>query len=280
MSAHQASHVPITTGYVATEGDDLYYEVRGHGPALLMISGGGGDAGFFSLVADRLSDEYKVITYDRRGNSRSSRNEPQNFEISQQSRDAVAVLRAAGETAAFVCGNSGGAVIALDMAKTQPQALRAAVVHEPPVVRVLPDAAKWQRFFAGLYQLSFRFGPSLAMLRVALLLGIPRRAFRTVPEDFAIRNGKNQAFFIKHELLPFSNYQPDITLLQRNGAKLFMAAGNMTLAKQKCFGRTAPILADMLGCAMVVFPGHHLSYFDLADEWSATLRDVLHRAAR
>jgi pimeloyl-ACP methyl ester carboxylesterase len=268
----------LKTGCVTTEGDDIYYEVRGHDQPLLMISGGGGDAGFFSLVADLLSDEYKVITYDRRGNSRSSRNEPQNFEISQQSRDAVAVLRAAGERSAFVFGNSGGAVIALDMAKTQPQAIRAAVVHEPPVLRVLPDSAKWRRFIAGLYQMSFRFGANIAMIRFALALGIPWRAFRSVPEDFATRNGKNHEFFLKHEMLPFSNYKPDVATIKRNGVKLFMAAGNMTLDKQKFYGRTAPILADMLDCLMVVFPGHHLSYFDMAGEWSATLRDVLHRA--
>src|SRR6478672_3116202 len=164
MQTDQAMYLPVTTGCVTTEGDDIYYEVRGHGQPLLMISGGGGDAGFYSLVADRLSDEYKVITYDRRGNSRSSRHEPQNFEISQQSRDAVAVLRAAGESSAFVCGNSGGAVIALDMAKTQPQAIRAAVIHEPPVLRVLPDSAKRQHFIAGLYQMAFRFGANITML--------------------------------------------------------------------------------------------------------------------
>ena len=79
--------VGIQRGCVSTEGDDLYYEVRGEGQPLLMISGGGGDAGFFTFIADILSDEYKVITYDRRANSRSTRNEPQNFEISQQSRD-------------------------------------------------------------------------------------------------------------------------------------------------------------------------------------------------
>jgi pimeloyl-ACP methyl ester carboxylesterase len=279
MQADQAKYAPIATGSVATEGDTIYYEVRGHGAPLLMISGGGGDAGFFSLVADRLSNEYKIITYDRRGNSRSSRNDPQNFEISQQSRDAVAVLRAAGEQAAFVFGNSGGAVIALDMARTQPQAIRAAVVHEPPVLRVLPDSEKWRRFFAGLYQMVFRFGPNITMLRFALTLGIPWRTFGSVPKDFATRNSKNQDFFIKHEMLSFSNYQPDIALIRQNGVKLVMAAGKITLDKQKYYGRTAPILANMLGCELVVFPGHHLSYFDMADAWSATLREVLHGAA-
>lgn len=143
--------VTVKSGRVTTEGDDLYYEVRGQGQPLLMIPPAGGDGDFYAAVADILCDEYKVITYDRRANARSTMNDPQNFEISQQSRDAVSVLRAAEETSAFVFGNSSGAVIALDMAKTQPQAVQAVLVHEAPVPRVLPLARKWQRFFARVY---------------------------------------------------------------------------------------------------------------------------------
>ena len=55
----------VKTGYVNSEGDDLYYEVRGTGAPLLMIAGGGGDAGFFFLVAEILAGEFKVITYLR-----------------------------------------------------------------------------------------------------------------------------------------------------------------------------------------------------------------------
>ena len=138
--------VTVKSGRVTTEGDDLYYEVRGQGQPLLMIPPAGGDGWQYSFVADILADEYKVITYDRRANARSTMNDPQNFEISQQSRDAVAVLRAAGETSAFVFGNSSGAVIALDMAKTQPQAVRAVVAHEPPVPRVHPNAREMAAF--------------------------------------------------------------------------------------------------------------------------------------
>jgi len=57
-----------------------------------------------SSRADILSDEYKVITDDRRADARTTMNEPQNFEISQQSCDVVAVLRAAGEESAFIFG--------------------------------------------------------------------------------------------------------------------------------------------------------------------------------
>src|ERR1051325_2735596 len=109
----KTQRVGLRTGYVSTEGDELYYEVRGQGPSLLMIPGGG-DGRIYSIVADILSDEYMVITYDRRGNARSTCNDPQNFEVSQQSRDAAAVLNAVGETSAFVFGSSSGAVIALD----------------------------------------------------------------------------------------------------------------------------------------------------------------------
>lgn len=35
----------MRSGRLTADGADLYYEVRGAGPALLMISGAGGDAG-------------------------------------------------------------------------------------------------------------------------------------------------------------------------------------------------------------------------------------------
>jgi pimeloyl-ACP methyl ester carboxylesterase len=277
----QIRNVEVKTGTVMTEGDELYYEVRGQGQPLLMIPGGGGDGRIYAFVAAILSDEYKVITYDRRGNARSTRNDPQNFEISQQSRDAVAVLEAEGETSAFVFGCSSGAVIALDMAKTQPQAVKAAVVHEPPVVCVLPDHKKWLRFFAGLYYTAFRFGVPIAMLRFGVLLGLPLiRALRKVdvPHEEAAKMAANDDFFLKQELILVTSYQPDIKLIKHNGVKVFMAAGKWTLEKKKVYGRTVPILAQLLGCEMVTFPGHHVSYVDLPQEWSVVLRAVLHRA--
>ena len=132
---------------VTTEGDALYFELRGIGRPLLIIPGGGGDGGSYSAVADILSDEFKVITYDRRANARSTMNEPQNFEMSQQSRDAAVVIRAAGETSAFVFGNSSGAVIALDIAKTQAQAARAIIEHESAACTPTPARREMAALF-------------------------------------------------------------------------------------------------------------------------------------
>ncbi len=282
----------VQSGRVTTEGDELYYEVRGQGQPLLLIPPGGGDGDFYAAVADLLCDEYKVITYDRRANARSTMNDPQNFEISQQSRDAVAVLRAAGETSAFVFGNSSGAVIALDMAKTQPQAVRAVVVHEAPVPRVLPQARKWQRFFAGVSVTAFRFGSYLAAIQFMLGIKVPIRKLATAQikaneytksrreqsGERRISNKVTADVLVKLELLPVTNYLPDVELIKKNGVRVFMAVGTWAVEKKTWYAQAAHMLAEQLGCELVTFPGHHGSYMDMPEEWAATLRSVLHKA--
>ena len=128
------------SGTVPADGADLYFERRGDGPPLLLIAGGGGDCGYYSALASLLASEYTVLSYDRRGNSRSPRRDRRAaMTIAEQSADAIAVLRASGFGAARIFGNSGGATIALDLAAHHPEVTEAVVAHEPPVPRVLPD---------------------------------------------------------------------------------------------------------------------------------------------
>jgi pimeloyl-ACP methyl ester carboxylesterase len=277
----------VQSGRVTTEGDELYYEVRGQGQPFLMIAPAGGDGWQYSFVADMLADEYKVITYDRRANARSTMNVPQSFEISQQSRDAVAVLRAVGEISAFVFGNSSGAAIALDMAKTQPHAVRAVVVHEPPIPRIHPQNKKWQRFFAKVYVTAFLFGSSLAALRFMLGVELPVRLLIKVTRDVNIHREQSSERYIsskvaadvlvKLELLPVTNYLPDVELIKKNEVRVFVAVGEWALSRKTWYAQTAQILAERLGCELVTFPGHHGSYMDMPQEFAATLRSILHK---
>lgn len=293
MEKTTTGQTPVYTGWVSTEGDDLFYEVRGaerpgEKPPLLLIAPGGGDGWQYALVAEILADEYRVITFDRRANGRSTMNNPINFEISQQGRDAAAVLRAVGEESAYVFGNSSGAVIALDMAKTQPQAVRAAIIHEAPIPRVLPDARKWQRFFAGVYATAFRWGSSLAALQFMLgiqmpvgqLIGAakgPNLHREQTPEPY-ISNKDAAEILVKHELLPVTNYLPDVDQIQRNRVKVYIAVGQWGMERNTWYARAARILAERLGGEPVVFPGHHGSFMDMPQEFAAALRDVLRKA--
>ena len=285
--------VAYQSGRVLTEGDELFYEVRGTASSngatpLLMIAPGGGDGWQYARVAEILANEYKVITFDRRANARSTMNTPQNFEVSQQSRDAVAVLHAVGETSALVFGNSSAAVIALDMALTQPQAVRAAIVHEAPIPRMLPEAAKWQRFFAGVYLNAFQFGTSIAALRFMLGTELPvRQLIKATPWTNAHRKESSEPYLddqtaaevlVKLELLPVTNYLPDVEKIRQNGVRVYIAVGEWALNRKTWYARAAQILAERLGCELVTFPGHHGSFMDMPEEWAAALRDTFHQA--
>jgi len=273
------------TGRATAEGDEIYYEIRGQGQPLLMIPGGVGDAGVYSFVADILADEFKVIAYDRRGQSRSTRRDPQNFEIGQQARDAVAVLKAAGENAAIVFGSSSGAVIGFEMARSHPQAMKALIAHEPPVVRILPDADKWLSIFAELYLTTLREGAQKGMRDFLAFLAIPPAApdpellgspvFQEINQRQTASSSSE--FGLRNELLPSSHYEPDFSAIRKNGVKVLVGVGRITLDTGSFFGRTVPILAERLGCETIVFPGHHGSYTVNPRSWAATLRDVLHR---
>jgi pimeloyl-ACP methyl ester carboxylesterase len=136
----------LTKGVGATieaNGTTLYYELRGTGPSVLFISGSTGDAGHFASVADALADEFTVITYDRRGNSRSPR--PAGWAATtaeEQAADAAALLRSLGQSPAAVFGTSGGAIIGLALVVNHPEVVRGAILHEPPLLAVLPNAGE------------------------------------------------------------------------------------------------------------------------------------------
>jgi pimeloyl-ACP methyl ester carboxylesterase len=269
----RAARVPVRIGTVATEGDDLYFEVRGSGPPLLMISGAQGDAGFYTLPAALLSDEFQVITYDRRGHSRSTRHVT-DFDVAQQARDALAVLRATGHESAAVFGNSGGAIIALELATRHPEAVTAVIAHEPPLLTAEPDHRSLA-FFTAIDRTARILGAGTGMLMFSLSTGIPFSAYGSIPTDFSERTA-NQDFFVEHEMGTFVHHRLDIEVLRAGGVPVVLAVGATTLATHRYYGRPAQVLADRLDAPLAVYPGHHLSYFDLPITWTGALRATLH----
>jgi pimeloyl-ACP methyl ester carboxylesterase len=268
----------VRIGSVETEGDTLYYEVRGSGKPLLLIHGGIVDAGSFARAADLLATDYTVITYDRRGYSRSTRRDPQNFEVGQQARDAVAVLRAAGHASALIVGNSGGAIVGLEMAKSQPLTVTALVAHEPPTMRVLPNAEELLAEYAKISLAAWTEGAEQAMRMFSALNPVSRteRDIAAVsPEDMTRIRG-NIEFFVKYEMPPFATYKPDVEMIKRNGVRLVFGVGEQSFDQSA--GQTAPILAEQLGCPLITFPGHHTSFLGMADVWVATLREAINAA--
>lgn len=85
-------------------------------------------------------------------------------------------------------------------------------------------------------------------------------------------------FLIKQELLPVTNYLPDVEGIKQSGVNVIMAAGQESLDKKRWYAETSQILAQRLGCELAVFPGHHGSFMDMPEPWAQVLRNILHKA--
>jgi len=153
----------MKTDTLAVPGATLYYEVRGAGPTLLLICGGVYDAAGYAGLAERLADEYTVVTYDRRGNSRSPLSGPPAAQrIDEHADDARRILDAVGAEPALVFGNSSGASIGLDLVARHPELVRVLVAHEPPVFDLLDDRDHFAALMSEVEQTFARDGAAAA----------------------------------------------------------------------------------------------------------------------
>ncbi len=96
--------------------------------------------------------------------------------------------------------------------------------------------------------------------------------------EHCINNKVAAGVLVKLELLPVTNYLPDVELIKKNEVRVFIAVGEWALERKTWYVQAAQILAEKLGCELVTFPSHHGSYMDMPEEWAATLRNVLHKA--
>jgi pimeloyl-ACP methyl ester carboxylesterase len=100
----------LKVGMLQAPGASLYYKVRGAGPLLLMLQGGAGNADGSDALADQLVASYTVVTYDRRGLSRSEVNEtPNSLRLEVRADEAHHLLAELTNQAALVFGSSMGA---------------------------------------------------------------------------------------------------------------------------------------------------------------------------
>jgi pimeloyl-ACP methyl ester carboxylesterase len=68
--------------------------------------------------------------------------------VAQQARDAASIIKAMGNGKPIVVGRSGGAIIGLELAATIPEVIDFLIVHDAPVIEMLPkvDGEKWRSF--------------------------------------------------------------------------------------------------------------------------------------
>ena len=109
-------------------GADLYYEVAGDGPRLLLISGTGGDLRVRPSVFDGpLPSLFEIAAYDQRGLGRSSV-PPGPYTMAQYADDAASLLDVLAWEKALVMGISFGGMVAQELALRHPGRVRRLVL--------------------------------------------------------------------------------------------------------------------------------------------------------
>ena len=117
-------------------GATLFYRVRGNGPLLVILAGGHGDADTTDALCEKLIDRYTVVTYDRRGLSRSTIEAAAGSPtIATHSEDVHQLLEALTPDSSIVFGSSSGALIGLDLVTRHPKQVHILVAHEPQIGR-------------------------------------------------------------------------------------------------------------------------------------------------
>jgi pimeloyl-ACP methyl ester carboxylesterase len=256
----------MKTETLKVPGATLYYEVRGSGPVLLLICGGIYDAEGFAGLAEELADRYTVVSYDRRGNSRSPLDGPPGpLRVDEHADDAHRLLQAVTSEPAAVFGNSSGADIALELAVRHPEAVRVVVAHEPPIFDLLPDRDKFYAVSAdveaayrtgGVEDAMETFGAGLRMSGGEPPAGEP------TPEMLAMlgRFQLNMEVFVRDEVPPITTYCPDLDVLSTSPVRIVAGAGEASLGEPP--HRAAVALAQRLGSEVVLFPGGHGGFGD------------------
>jgi pimeloyl-ACP methyl ester carboxylesterase len=119
-------------------GVKLYYELHGSGEPLALVHGAWADATVWRFVVPGLAARFLVLSYDRRGHSRSERPAAQGS-FDEDGDDLAALLEAFDLAPAHVVTSSGGGNIALRLATRRPDLFRSLSCHEPALWGLLEE---------------------------------------------------------------------------------------------------------------------------------------------
>jgi len=111
------------------DGVQLYYEVHGSGPAILLTHGFSATAEMWNANMAVLSQRYKWILWDMRGHGRSdSPNDPARYSEELIVSDMAALLDTCGEKQAVIAGHSLGGYMSLAFHLVHPERVKALIL--------------------------------------------------------------------------------------------------------------------------------------------------------
>jgi pimeloyl-ACP methyl ester carboxylesterase len=258
---------------VEVVGGSLWYRTQGMGPALILMGGGPSNADTLEPLASRLEDDFTVVTFDRRGYSRSHVSDPAGpAGIPLHADDARRLVADLGSGPVAVFGTSFGALIALELAAAVPAALGAVVIHEPPLGQLLAGDDR-QPFDLNL---DAEKDPVAALNAIAASVGVSRGRAADAPAG----QGSSPAdveLFIRRDVPAIGDYRLDLDRLRAMGGRIIVAGSRESRGfyPYQC----AEQLARHLDTPLAELPGNHAGMIPHPDEFAARLQELLRAPA-
>ncbi|WP_018686038.1 alpha/beta fold hydrolase [Actinokineospora enzanensis] len=267
--------------YLPVPGATLYYEVRGTGPTLLIAQSGEGDADRSTDLVDRLVDTHTVITYDRRGLSRSTLDDPAwAVTLPQHADDVHRLLAELADEPVAMLGCSLGASIGLNLVIEHPDQVHTLIAHEPVTPRLLPTAerAHHEAELLEIQKIHLEHGLTATLKAVTRVLGIDPAAMDVepdlTPQPMTPQRIRNFDFFVAHDFTAVIQDPIDPAGLPGAPTRIIPAVGRTTPRTVFDY-RCAVALADLLGADVVEFPGGHNGNTAHPRAYAARLRELL-----
>ncbi|MBB4683820.1 alpha/beta fold hydrolase [Amycolatopsis jiangsuensis] len=263
---------------------------------MLILPGGPGHAGIVDGLTTHLADRYRVVAMSSRVASARPGTEHGDQSPKVQAEDALGLIEALFEEAPAVFAFSAGAITTLELLARHPDSLRLAVVHEPPVLALLPDAGRHRDALAAA-RTAARSGETEEAARLmtetmtAVEPGRDTPDLRhlgnwldtyagTLPEpptpelaELFPRLGDLQSQFLEHILLPFTTGEPDVAALGAAGPRLVPVAGIDSRGQLPY--RAAAALATRLRLPLTEVPGGHLGPVERPTQFAGALKALL-----
>ena len=252
---------------------------------LLISQSGEGDANRSVDLVDRLVADYTVVTYDRRGLSRSILTDPaQPGTIADHADDVHRLLATLTDRPVSMLGCSLGAVIGLHLAVKHPGQLHTLIAHEPVAPWLLPasQADLQRQELRALQDVYASGGLSKAFPEIARVLGIDPNSQHTepdlTPQPLTPQRKQNFDLFIRHDFTAV--IEDDLDLTAQPTVRIVPAAGQTTPRTVFDY-RCAQALATLTGTTLAEFPGGHNGNTTHPRAYAFALREVLgaHEAA-
>ncbi|GAA5192245.1 alpha/beta hydrolase [Rugosimonospora acidiphila] len=281
-------------------GARLYYEVRGTGPLLLISQSGEGDAERSTDLVDHLAADFTVLTYDRRGLSRSTLDDPARpATLPEHADDVYRLVADLADEPVAMLGCSIGAVIGLHLAVRHPGRIATLVAHEPVAPWLLPPAerAHHEAELRAIQQTYRAGGLPAAFAQIAQVLGIDPVNQEVepdlMPQPMTPQRVANFDRFIRHDFTAVVRDALDPVRVSgiagandaagiagasdhagSTGIRVVPAAGRTT-PRSVFDHRCAQELALLLDTELVEFPGGHNGNTTHPAAYAAQLRRVL-----